>query len=136
MHERAARVSRARVDDEPGRLVDDEQVLVLVGDRSSSGSGASRAGLARAARRSTSSPPSSRWLFARGVAVDEDAPAAISALGRGARADLERPARKRSSRCGRSGANSDEWTTAPGGRRVAAVGARRARRAGSRRRRR
>ena len=32
LDERAGRVSGARVDDEPGRLVDDEQVLVLVGD--------------------------------------------------------------------------------------------------------
>jgi hypothetical protein len=32
VHERAARVPGRRVYDDPGRLVDDEQVLVLVGD--------------------------------------------------------------------------------------------------------
>src|SRR5881397_819794 len=32
MDKRAARVSRGRVDDDPGRLVDDEQVLVFISD--------------------------------------------------------------------------------------------------------
>jgi len=32
LHERPARVARRGMDDDPGRLVDDEQVLVLVGD--------------------------------------------------------------------------------------------------------
>ena len=32
MHERAARMARRRMDDEPGRLVNDQQMLVFVGD--------------------------------------------------------------------------------------------------------
>jgi hypothetical protein len=33
VHERSGRVARRRVDDDPGRLVHDQQLLVLVGDR-------------------------------------------------------------------------------------------------------
>src|SRR2546421_2898495 len=32
VHERAARVSRRRVDDHPGRLVDDDDVVILIND--------------------------------------------------------------------------------------------------------
>ena len=68
--ERPGRIARPRVNDEAGRLVDDEEVLVLpddveihrLGRRASTASGSST---------TTSSPPSSLWLFGAPLAVDE-----------------------------------------------------------------
>ena len=74
--------------DEAGRLVDDEQVLVLaqtIGSASSTGSSAVRL---RAARRRPPPRLSSRWLFGRARAVDGTAPAATQPLGQRARPDL------------------------------------------------
>ena len=87
----------AGMDDEARGLVDDEQVLVLVGDakldapRAASGCGAA------GASNSTSSPPCSRHAFARAT-PSTSTPAAISALGRGARADVRRDERGRVAR--------------------------------------
>ena len=66
-----------RVHDEPGGLVDDEQVLVLEARRRA------RARPARATRSSgtstsSSSPPASRWLFGRRSPSTRTAPAATS----------------------------------------------------------
>ena len=73
----------------PGRLVDDEQVLVLVGDpeRHVLALEPGAAGFGRPSS-STSSPPSSRWLFARAAPSTSDGARVEQPLGGAARADL------------------------------------------------
>ena len=73
------RVARRRVHDDPCRLVDDEQVLVLPGDAQRNLLGLERRLAPLGQRRSaTSSPPSSRWLFGRGSPSTVTPPSASS----------------------------------------------------------
>ena len=90
LDERAGRVPGAGVDDEPGRLVDDEQVLVLVGDPEVERLGRSSAGSAIAARIELDLLPAAQpvALRPRGRRRRARAPAREQALGGGARADL------------------------------------------------
>ena len=123
--ERAARVPARRMDDDARRLVDDEQVLVLVGDRELERARARAApASARGARRSTSSPPSSRWLFGRGGRRrPARRPRRSAARRRRASRPRARAARKRSSRARRAQGRRKR-RVAKRGRRRCAVGRR------------
>ena len=79
----------ARVHDEPGRLVDDEQVLVLVGDPELERLAPERSRHERSLVSSSSrSPPSRRWLFGRATPSTVTRAGRDQALGGAARADL------------------------------------------------
>ena len=66
LHERALAVPARRVHDHAGRLVDDQQVLVLVGDGVRRGRAAAGAAAAGAGSVTTSrSPPASTWRLGR-----------------------------------------------------------------------
>ena len=84
------------MDDEPGGLVDDEQVLVLADDVERRARSAPAPGL-RAARPRPPPRPSSRWLFGRRSPSTSDGARRDQALRERARADLgtrgERPRR-------------------------------------------
>ena len=91
LRERAAGVPGRRMHDDTGRLVDDEEMLVLVRDRRA------RAARRRAPRQpaggsiAISSPPASLWLLPRDCPVDEHGTRFEQPLGRAARADLRQP---------------------------------------------
>ena len=118
---RACRVAwpGAGVDDDAGRLVDDEQVLVLPRDAQRRiGSGSSARLAARAASNSSSSPPSSRWLFGRRSPSTSTAPARAAARRR-ARADLGQLGEEAVEPLARGRSGTRERTTLPSGRRCA-----------------
>ena len=77
-----------RVDDEPGRLVDDEQVLVLVGDPQVERLVRARARRSRARLELDLLPALEPVALRARDAVDEHRAGGEQALGRGARADL------------------------------------------------
>ena len=82
-------VAGARVHDEAGRLVDDEEVLVLVGDPEVERLLLQRPLGDRGSCRARAPPrPASRWLFGRVRPVDEHGAGGEQALGRRSRADL------------------------------------------------
>ena len=74
LHERALARALARVDDDARRLVDHEQVLVLVGDREARRLDRRGSARARGASTLTISPPESTWRLGFGHAVDAHQP--------------------------------------------------------------
>ena len=97
--ERPAGVARAGMDDEARGLVDDQQVLVLVGDPQVERLRDERLRRSRQARARPASPPRAGSTSPRAVPSTSTLAGREQPLGRGPRADLRRaPARKRSSR--------------------------------------
>ncbi len=134
VHERPALVPRARVDDDAGGLVDDEQVLVLPDDVEVHLLGGERAGLGR--KLDDDLLPALEPVALRpGLTVDEDGAVGDQALGERAGADLGPAGEGPVEPLGLRGEKAES------GQRCPAAGAwsgrrRRARRRGSRRRRR
>jgi hypothetical protein len=90
VHERPRRVADPRMDDEPRRLVDDQQVLVLPGHAQVHGLGLERSCVRRELDEDVL-PALEAMALRPGLAVDEDRPARDQALGERARAHF-RPA--------------------------------------------
>ena len=110
VHERPGRVPGARVDDEPGRLVDDEQVLVLVGDPERRASSGSSSAPRRSASARTRAPRRPRAGGSSAAPRRRRARAAARAAARPRRASRPREAtaRKRSSRSPAASGRDDE----------------------------
>ena len=92
--ERAGVVARARMNDDAGRLVDDEQVLVLPRDAEVHLLGDERRGVGRQLDEDVL-PTRQPMALGAGLAVDEDGPVGDQPFGEAARADL-RASRERS----------------------------------------
>ena len=97
LRQRPGRVAPGGVDDDAGRLVDDEQILVLVGDRRTGPTWLGRHRAAARHRPRSARRPRPTWRLRRSTAVDPHQLGVDQASGRCAR-DPSGSARNRSSR--------------------------------------